>query len=378
MLLASGCAVAVLGLASGCSRDATADRDGPPRIVEASDPTVVEVEHPDRFALVRAELRAVPNELHVNGVVAPDVNRTVHVTSLAGGKLVELRARLGDNVEHGQVLLTITSQDLGAALADYRKALADQRLSERALRRAQLLFADRALAKKDLQEAENDAEKNGVDVQTAAERIRLMGGDLGQVVPLIEVRAPITGTVVEQNVAGGEAVKSLDNTATLLTIADLSHVWVLCDVYENNLGDVRVGDAAEVRLSAYPDRPLTGRVSDMSRVLDPTTRTAKVRIELDNADGILRPGMFATATFTSQGTQPHTVAPAAAVLRLQDRSWVFRTDGPNRFRRTEVQAGRVLPDGVQEIADGLVPGDTVVADALDFATAVSSRPAGGG
>jgi cobalt-zinc-cadmium efflux system membrane fusion protein len=127
---------------------------------------------------------------------------------------------------------------------------------------------------------------------------------------------------------------------------------------------VQVGDRAEVRLNAYPDRPLTGTVSDISRVLDPITRSAKVRIELENPAGLLRPGMFATARFVSQATTTHAVAPASAVLRLEDRSWVFREEGPSRFRRSEVQAGRVLPDGTQEILTGLVPGDAVVADAL--------------
>jgi membrane fusion protein, heavy metal efflux system len=365
-------------LVSGCSRAASGDRDVPPRIAEAPDPSVVEVEEPDRFALVRAEVRAVPNELHVNGVVTPDVSRTVHVNALASGKLVDLRTRLGDQVEQGQLLLTIHSADLGAALADYRKAVADARLSERALRRARLLFDNRALARKDLEQAENDAEKNAVDVRSAAERIQILGGDVDQAVPLITLRAPIAGTIVEQNVAGGEALKSPDSAPSLLTIADLSHVWVLCDVYENNLADVQVGDAAEVTLNAYPARPLAGRIGDVSRVLDPATRTAKVRIELDNADGLLRPGMFATATFRSQGTAPRIVAPAGAVLRLQDRSWVFRADGPNRFRRTEVQAGRLLGDGAQEIAAGLAPGDAVIADALEFATAASARSAAGG
>ncbi len=377
-LLAFGGVLIAGAFMAGCSSEASADRESKPRIVEAPDPSLVDVEHPDRFAIVRAEVRAVPNELHVNGVVAPDVSRTVHVNALAGGKLVDLQTRLGDEVQKGQLLLTIHSADLGAALADYRKGVADQRLSERALRRARLLFENRALARKDLEQAENDAEKSAVDVRSAAERIRVLGGDVDQATPLLELRAPITGTIVEQNVASGEALKAPDSGPSLLTIADLSHVWVVCDVYENNLADVRLGDAAELRLNAYPDRPFTGRVSDVSRVLDPVTRTAKVRIELDNADGLLRPGMFATATFRSQGTELRTVAPAAAVLRLQDRSWVFRVEGPSRFRRTEVQAGRILPDGVQEIAAGLAPGDAVVANALEFTTAASARSVAGG
>jgi cobalt-zinc-cadmium efflux system membrane fusion protein len=363
-LLLSTAAVWLLALVSGCSHDAAADREPPAHVVEAPDPSVVAVEHGEQVARAKATERLLPNELRVTGVVVPDVARTVHVTSLGAGRLLELRVRLGDQVEKGQLLLTIRSPDLTAAIADYRKALADQRLSERALRRARDLFRNRALALKDLQQAENDAEKDAIDVEAARERIVLLGGDPDGLSPVIEVRAPIAGTIVEQNVAHGEAVKSLDSSSALLTLADLSRVWVLCDVYENNLADVHEGDRAEVRLNAYPDVPLAGTVGDIARVLDPATRTAKVRIELDNAQGLLRPGMFATARFESQVVTPHVVAPASAVLRLQDRSWVFRVEGPGRFRRTEVQAGRVLPDGAQEILAGLAPGDEVALDAL--------------
>ena len=356
--------VSVLLTCIGCSRETAEEGTTPVPVERASDPAVVQVAHPQNFHVVRVETRTVPNELHVNGVVAPDVTRTVHVTSLAGGKLVDLRAHLGDQVQRGQVLMVIHAPELSKATADYRKALADQALADKALRRARDLWEGRALAQKDLQQAENGAQKAAVDVQTAVEQIRILGGDLHHLSPLLEVHAPIAGTIVEQNTTGGETIKSLDNSPNLLTIADLSRIWVLCDIYENNLADVQVGDRAEVRLNADPDRPLSGTVSGISRVLDPTTRTAKVRIELENPDGLLRPGMFATARFVSQATTTHAVAPASAVLRLEDRSWVFREEGPSGFRRSEVQAGRVLPDGTQEILAGLAPGDRVVTDAL--------------
>ena len=115
------------------------------------------------------------------------------------------------------------------------------------------------------------------------------------------MRAPISGTIVAQNITGGAGVKSLDNAPDLFTIADLSEVWVMCDVYENNLAQVHVGDSAEVRLAAYPDRPLRGARGKIMSLLDPATRTAKVRLELPNPKGLLKPGMFATARFVVAG-----------------------------------------------------------------------------
>jgi membrane fusion protein, heavy metal efflux system len=167
-------------------------------------------------------------------------------------------------------------------------------------------------------------------------------------------------------VTSAAGVKSLDNAPSLFTIADLSTVWVLCDVYENDLARVHVGDRAEIELNAYPNRRLAGRLANISKLLDPNTRAAKVRIELANVAGILRPNMFATVHLVSQGTENRTVIPASAVLRLQDRDWVFVRLNDRQFRRTEVQAGPVNPDKTQRVLHGLRAGEHVVSDALTF------------
>jgi cobalt-zinc-cadmium efflux system membrane fusion protein len=190
---------------------------------------------------------------------------------------------------------------------------------------------------------------------------------------LLELRAPVGGVIVEQNVAGFEGVKSLDNTPNLFTIADLSQVWVVCDVLENDLGDVHLGDPADIRLNAFSDRMFHGKVADISRVLDPNTRSAKVRIVLANRDGVLRPGMFAVAKFKSRKVTERVVVPATSIMRLHDKDWVFRKEGDKNFRRVAVQADGLAPDGMQEIRDGLKPGDEVVANALEFSTEVAEK-----
>jgi len=148
---------------------------------------------------------------------------------------------------------------------------------------------------------------------------------------------------------------------------------VLCDVYENDLGEVSLGDIANIRLNAYPGRLYHGRVADISRVLDPATRSAKVRVELPNRDGSLRPGMFAVATFQSRKSQSRIVVPSTAVMRLQDKDWVFRKEGPQQFRRIEVHPLGQNPDGVQQIEDGLKAGEEIVANALEFSSAVAEQ-----
>jgi cobalt-zinc-cadmium efflux system membrane fusion protein len=287
--------------------------------------------------------------------------------------LVEFNVLLGDFVNKGQELLSIHSADLTGAFSDYQKAAADERLAKRGLDRAQLLYSHGALAEKDLQQADDTEEKALVDVHNAEQRVRLLGGDPAHPGSVIELRAPITGTIVEQNVSGFEGIKSLDNSPNLFTIADLTQVWVVCDVYENDLGEVHLGDTAEIRLNAYPDKIFRGKVVDVSRVLDPNTRSAKVRIVLPNTDGSLRPGMFAIATFRSRASQARSVVPATAVMRLQDKDWVFRKDGARSFRRIEVHTLGSNPDGTQQIQSDLKPGEEVVANALEFSSAASEQ-----
>ena len=357
-------------IAVGCSDNPKA---APTKAEVTVDPNIVTVQRPELFKLAAVETRALPNVLNVNGSVSPDVTRTIHVTSQGSGRVTDLRVKLGDLVQRGQVLLSIYSADLAGAFSDYQKALADERLTKRALDRAQLLYSHGALAQKDLEVAQDAEDKVTVDVQNTQHRVKLLGGDPDHPSTIIELRAPVSGTIVEQNVAGFEGVKSLDNSPNLFTIADLSRVWVVCDVYENDLGEVHLGDLSEIRLNAFPDRVFQGKIADISRVLDPNTRSAKVRIVLSNPEGSFRPGMFAVASFRSRKLQERLVLPGTAVMRLHDKDWVFRKEAANRFRRLEVHSLGTTPDGMQEISDGVKPGDQVVAQALDFSAAAAEQ-----
>jgi cobalt-zinc-cadmium efflux system membrane fusion protein len=325
------------------------------------------------FKTVKAETRPLPTVITATGVVSPDVTRTIHVTSLGAGRVVDLRVKLGDNVKKGQTMLVISSPDLSSAFSDYEKAKADEVLSHKALDRAQTLYDRGAIATKDLETAQDAEDKAKVDLQTAEHHVQILGGDPTHDSPLIDLKAPVSGTIVEQNVAGFEGVKSLDNTPNLFTIANLGQVWVVCDVFENDLGEVHLGDAAEIHLNAFQDRMFKGKVADISRVLDPNTRSAKVRIVLGNADGSLRPGMYAVATFRSRKQTERVVVPSTAIMRLHDKDWVFRKEGDKRFRKVAVQADGLAPDGMQEIRDGVKSGDELVTNALEFSTEVAEK-----
>jgi cobalt-zinc-cadmium efflux system membrane fusion protein len=360
---------AAVGMLAACSRQqvsASSDSVALATVETIPDIHLVTVANPERIAVVKASARAEADQLLANGIVAADVSRTVPVNALSSGRVAEVKARLGDDVQKGQVLLTLTSPDMSQAINDYQKAQASEKLTKSQLEREQLLFAHGIVAQKDIDIDEDTYNKAKIDTATAGEHIRILGGDTQHLSPIIEISAPVSGTIIEQNVTSSAGVKSLDNAPNLFTIADLSHVWVLVDVYESDLAQVHAGDRADIELNAYPNRKFQGRVTNISKLLDPNTRSAKVRIELANDSGILRPNMFATAHFVSQGANMRTVVPAPAVLRLQDRDWVFVKVDDKQFRKTEVHGGATNPDGSIQVLSGLKAGETVVTDALMF------------
>ncbi len=363
----AGVCLAFSALLAGCGAKATVDprAEAPPRAVVEQDQDVnlIKVDHPEQYPVVTATVREAAPELHVTGVVSPDVSRNVPVISLASGRVVEIGAKLGDEVRKGQLLMRVQSADISAALSDYRKALADQVLARAQLDRANTLHEKGAMAKKDLEIAQDADAKARVDVETTAERFRVLGADINQPGGIIDIHAPVSGVITEQNVTAAAGVKTLDNSPNLFTIADLSHVWILCDVYENDLASVRTGEYADVRLNAYPGKVFPARISQIGPILDPNTRTAKVRLELRNP-GFMRLGMFVTATFHGLLKQTRAVVPASAVLHLHDRDWVYVPAEGKAFRRVEVTGGNMLAGNMQEILAGITPGDRVVSNAL--------------
>lgn len=354
-----GAALAV----SGCSKapiDPSAAAPPPAQIVPDVDPMLFGVDHPDQFPLVTAIERKTAPELNATGVVMADVQRNVPVVSLASGRVVAIHARVGDTVKRGQVLLSVKSDDVTSGLADYRKAIADELLARTQLERSKDLYEHGAIAKSDLEIAENAENKASVDVDSKAEHLKLLGKNPEGPGGVIDIVAPVAGVITDQQVTNSAILQGSSNA---FTISDLSRVWILCDVYERDLAKVAVGDGAEIRLNAYPDQTLKGTIGNIGAVLDPSLRTAKVRIEVDNP-GILRLGMFATATFRGQAEETHVVAPASAVLHLHDRDWVFVPAPDHKFRRVEVVAGHALPDKMQELVSGVRPGDKLVANAV--------------
>jgi membrane fusion protein, heavy metal efflux system len=351
---------------AGCTAKADPAAEAPPpaNIVPGADPSLFTVDHPEQFPLAAAVERPTTSELVVTGAVTPDVARNVPVVSLASGRVVAIHARLGDTVQKGQLLLTIRSDDVAGGFDAYRKAVADELLARKQLNRALDLYAHGAIAQQDLEVAQDAADDAKVTLATATEHLRLLGNDPDKPMGIVDIVAPTTGVITDQQVTNAATVQAYSSPSPF-TISDISSVWIVCDVYENDLPTVRLGDTAEITLNAYPDRPFKGKVSNIGAVLDPSIRTAKVRIEVQNP-GMMRLGMFAKATFRGQTTEMHTIVPASALLRMHDRDFVFLPAPDKKFRRVEVVSGDVLTENtnLQEIKSGLKPGQQVVTNAL--------------
>ena len=362
------CSLALLVLLNlgGCSKEADVAAQAPPpaNIVPGVDVNLFAVDRPEQFPLAEAAARPAAAELIVTGVVTPDIARNVPVVSLASGRVVAIHARLGDTVRKGQLLLTIRSDDVAFGFDAYRKAVADELLARKQLSRAEDLYSHGAVAQQDLEVAQDTEDDAKVTLETATAHLRLLGNDPNKPMGMVDIFAPISGVITDQEVTNSAAVQAF-NTPSPFTISDISSLWVVCDVYENDLANVRLGDTAEIILNAYPERVFKGTVSNIGAILDPSIRTAKVRIEVQNP-GMMRIGMFAKATFRGQTKEMHTIVPASAVLHMHDRDFVFVPAPDKKFRRLEVVSGDLQADdtSLQEIKSGLKPGQKVVTNAL--------------
>lgn len=368
------CALLTSVFLLGCSsniKDVQA-QEAPPRatVIPGVDVTNFAVQNPEQYPIVTATRYEAPSQLVVTGTVVPDIARTIPVVTLASGRVVDIRARLGDTVQKNQLLLRIRSDDVTGGFDAYRKAIADELLARKQLDRTKDLYEHGAMAQQDLEVAQDAEDDAKTTLDTATEHLRLIGNDPGNPGGIVDIFAPISGVITDQEVTNGATIQSY--SANPFTISDLTSVWVVCDVYENDMPNVRRGETADIKLSAYPDRMLKGRISNIGALLDSNIRTAKVRIEVANAGDIMRPGMFATATFYSNERHVYTAVPASAILHLHDRDWVF-VPAQGKFRRTEITSGAQLPNNMQEVLTGLQPGQQVVSNAVVLQNAIDNE-----
>jgi cobalt-zinc-cadmium efflux system membrane fusion protein len=366
-------AMSALIAVGACKKvDADPAAGAPPqaKVTTAFDPVEFSVEHPEQYPLTAAVEHRAVSQLAVTGSVNPDITRTVPVISLASGRIVGIFARLGDVVKKGQLLLRLRSDDISGAFANYQMAVSDEVLAKAQWGRAQDLLKHGAISTSDLEIANDTEEKAKVVMDTAAEHLRLMGSDVDHPSGMVDITAPVSGVITDQQVTTAGGVQSLGTSP--FTISDLSMVWIVCDVYENDLAGVHAGDPAEITLNAYPGRVFKGRVDNILPILDPSIRTGKVRIEVANP-GMMKVGMFVTATFQGRTEQTYAAVPSSAILHLHDRDWVYVPTSGKKFKRVMVVGGDQFPGGMQEITSGIPVGQQVVINPLVLQNTIDTQ-----
>lgn len=370
-------AMAVVLLLCGCGRkedvvegstkEAAASRK-PGEVVLPADSAKLQ-----QIRVARVESGAVPtDQVVVPGRIEVNPNRVSHVALPVSGRVSNVTVRIGDYVHEGQPLFTVDSPDVDAAMgagiqadAGVNQAKANLLKAEKDSERAHDLLDHGAIAQKDVINADNALAqaKAALEQAEAAKRqavskIELYGLKQNQFGQKLTVHAPISGKVLELSVVPGEYRN--DTTNPVVTIADLSTVWVSSDVPETYIRFIQVGERLDCELAAYPGRTFTGRVTRIADTVDPQTRTIRVRAEIANPAGMLKPEMFGKVRHV-EATEQRPVVPEGAVIQDESKSLVFVETAPGRFQQTPVTLGAHVAGGVA-VLSGIRPGDRVVVD----------------
>lgn len=299
--------------------------------------------------------------------VAYGEDRYSRISSPVQGRVLEVRARLGDRVKTGQVLMVIDSPDIAQAYSEFVKEHSELTYAQRAYELAKDLYETKALPLKDLKQAENDLIKAQAEFRRAKERLlslRVPAEELEKPLPeqkitsRFELRSPLTGTVVERTVTPGQSVGG-DPSQVLFTVADLDKLQVVADVYERDLGLVHVGQVATVTVEAYPGEHFPAAIAAIGDIVDPNTRTIKVRAWVGNEDHKLKPEMFARLNIDLGNGTSFIAVPKEAVLEIDGKEYVYVAEGEGRYVKRPVKIGTATGELVR-VLEGLTPGERIV------------------
>jgi len=317
-----------------------------------------------------ARTQELTRQLVTTAVIKPNEYRIAHVSPRISGKAVEVYAKLGDNVKNGAVLAELDSLELGEKKAALLRAEADLKVARRNYQRENSLYAKQISSERDYLAAKGDFERSEAAYNEAREALRLLDLPDSAIARItwnnasgrlswFPLLSPFSGTVIERHITVGEQIRP---DQTVLTIADLSVVWLLADIYEKDLARVAVSDPVQISVDSYPGELFRGHIAYISNIVDPTTRTASARVEIENPDRRLRIGMFATARIALRphlGERAEVVVSAAAVQRAGDKFIVFIEQKPGVYLPRVISPGS-NSDNAVEVRSGLAAGERVV------------------
>lgn len=322
----------------------------------------VKAENLNRLGIQEVSERMMPRNLVAAGKVQFNEDQMARVLTPVAGQVTDLRVRVGDSVKQGDLLFSLRSREVAQLMTEYVETRRDVDLADKTLAMTKDLFDHQAASRISLQQAESEVAKSNARLARAAESLRVFGleppGDRGA--PLnapIEVRSPIAGNVTERSVTAGQFIQP--ESGPLLTIADLSTVWVLAEVFERDIRFVRPGIRGDVTTTSYPDQKFTARVVRLHDSVDPETRTVKVRFLVNNPQQKLKPEMFASVSLFLADSEPTIAVPASAVVTEGGSSFVYVLSGPDRLERRTVELATESGDSVR-VKAGLKAGERIV------------------
>jgi len=316
------------------------------------------------IGVLAAALEPFSAPIEATAAIELNGDRVAKISARTSGRLVKIAASQGDAVKTGQALAWFDSPELGQAWAEYAKAKGRAELARKNLQREVSLFEKKISPEKDVIRARQELAEAEADLAFANERFHLLGIDIehyenkqaGDQHPLIAVTSPINGSVIERTATQGEVVNP---DKTLFTVADLSKLWVMIDIYEKDLGRVKPGTAVKVSTTAYAEKTFPGSISYIGEVMDEKTRTVKARVVVENANRLLKPGMFATVLIEAGGGTERLIAvPEEAVFLDGSKNYVFIQTAPDKFEMREIAVGRTMGKRL-EVIRGLAEGEAV-------------------
>lgn len=313
----------------------------------------------------QVELMPIAEEFTAVGEVSFDEDNVVRVYPIVSGSVEDVKVSLGDYVNRGQLLATLLSTDISSYQRDYNVAKADYEVAEKNLQRAQELYSSGMISDKDFSEVKKDYANTKSEFNEKKQILSLYGGSPDKLDATFRVVAPRSGFIVERNINEGTQIRT-DASTNIFTISDLKTVWIWANVHESDMAKVKEGDKVVVKTIAYPDKTFTGQIKKIGTMLDPSSRVIKVRTELENQDGLLKPEMFATIIITSATSEKLLAVPQKAMVLENNNFYVMKQTAPGTFEKVKVTTGRKFTE-VTEVTAGLNAGDKVIVEGSLFA-----------
>ena len=358
-------AISAMGLAlAGCGKNEPIEK--PAAAPQQQNENVVKLPagNQQTTAIETTELTVKPMSIPISATAVIELNadRVAKISPRASGKIIKLIASQGDRVRAGQPLAHFDTPEIGQIWAEQLKAKSRVELSRKNLKREESLFEKNVSPEKDVLKARQELSEAEADLDLAKGKASLLGIDLkpstggGRNYPVIALSSPIGGVVVEKSVSQGESVGP---DKVLFTVADLSALWVMVDIYEKDLANLKVCTGVKVSTAAFPEKTFQGRVSNIGDMLDEKTRTVKARVTVDNSGGLLKPGMFASVIIASGKAENTLAVPASALQRVGEKLIAFVAMDATTFEKRVVTVGPAM-NGMHQVLSGLKPGERVV------------------